>query len=126
MCSTLLDSTEAVEVLCSACDDSGIEFRIDAHRIGDLPEQVDTLRGMVTHCELPDIEMRFHFPLGPFELSHIEDEQAARALSLMQASPFRTTPRTTASIGRAICWATWCSSVPVMVCACASRTCGGA
>ncbi len=86
ICSTLLTNDEAVELLCGSRDDAGVEFRIDAHRIGDLPEQIETLRVRVTRCELAELEMRFHFPLGPFDLSHIEDRQASRALILMQAA----------------------------------------
>jgi sugar phosphate isomerase/epimerase len=86
ICSTLLDSDDAVELLCGAHDDLGIEFRIDAHRIGDLPEQVETVRRRVQRREVADLEMRYHFPLGPFELSHAEDDQATRALRLMQSA----------------------------------------
>jgi len=86
ICSTLLDRDEAVELLCGPYDDPGVEFRIDAHRVGDLPDQIEDLCSRVERCDISDLEIRYHFPLGPFELSHIEDDQASRALTLMKSS----------------------------------------
>ncbi len=86
ICSTVLDSPDAFELLCGPDDSIGIEFRIDAHRIGDLPEQVAALHKSVEACDLSSREMRFHFPFGPFDLSQVEDDQSLRSLSLMQAA----------------------------------------
>jgi sugar phosphate isomerase/epimerase len=86
ICSTLLDEDEALELFRGPFEDSGVEFRIDAHRIGDLPEQIEELRTRVESCGISDVEIRYHFALGPFELSHIEDDQAMRALILMKSA----------------------------------------
>jgi sugar phosphate isomerase/epimerase len=82
----LLETDEAIRQLLAPDDDPGIEFRIDAHRIGDLPEQVNALNARLPESDSPDREIRYHFPMGPFEISHVEDDQAFRALTLMEAA----------------------------------------
>ncbi len=86
ICSPLLDVPGAVEVLCLPYDDLGVEFRIDAHRIGNLPEQVDRVKATMQRCDLADFEMRFHFPRGPFEIAQSDDDHAVRAVTLVKAA----------------------------------------
>ncbi len=86
MFNTLLDRDESIALVFVDGADAAVEFRVDAHRVGDLPLQVERMRVRLPDATADDLEIRYTFPGGPFELSHSDDHEAIRARMLMQAA----------------------------------------
>lgn len=82
VCTTLGQAAE--DTLALACGASGctaVEFRLDARALGAAPAAVNSLRlGATTEA----VEVRFHYPLGPLDLSHGDPHEANRALASMR------------------------------------------
>lgn len=77
ICMTLEQRPE--DALALACAGNGcacVDFRLDAHALGSTSVAMDRLRATAEA-----VDVRFHYPLGPLDLSHGDPHEAERALA---------------------------------------------